>query len=58
MEKVFKSQSFKQLACSECSEIVPKVDIDTVSAICWKCVTKSLGGHMEKEDDEIEPEEC
>ena len=57
MEKVFKSQSFKQLACSECGEIVPKVDIDAVGAICWKCVAKSLGGHMDQEED-ITPEDC
>ena len=58
MSTAFKSQSFKPLACTECREIVPKVDIDTVAAICWKCVAKSLGGHMEKEDDVIEPKEC
>ncbi len=57
MEKVFKSQSFKPLACSECSEIVPKVDIDAVSAICWRCVAKSLGGHMDQEEEPAD-EDC
>jgi hypothetical protein len=40
-----RSGAAKDLACRDCGEIVTNVDSNTVSCVCWRCVTKMLNPH-------------
>ena len=32
----------KNLPCKDCGQIISNVDSNTVSAICWRCVSKQI----------------
>lgn len=42
------SKSYKTLKCNDCGEPVDKVDSHATGVICYKCVLKMTGGHLNK----------
>jgi len=40
-----RSGTSQDLPCKECGEIVSNVDSNTVSCLCWRCVSKMINPH-------------
>lgn len=40
-----RSGAAKDLPCRDCGDIVHNVDSNTVSCVCWRCVSKMINPH-------------
>jgi hypothetical protein len=48
--KALRSRGRKDLACKVCSEVVENVGEEATAVTCWKCVMRSMRGHIASDD--------